>query len=181
MATTPRLNATAAALLGLLEDCGQLTGADLVRMAQLRIGSYWNLTRSQVYRELSTLETAKYISRGPLGPRDARPFAITGDGRSAFRTWLQTSEPSQTIRLGLLLFVAFGRHLPTERLRELLDEHEAHHRDQLAQYRELDAQLAAENADPFVRATLSFGLHHEEAVLRWFASLPPEVRGVSSG
>lgn len=177
METPVRLNPTAAALLGLLEDCGRLTGADLVREAQVRIGSYWNVTRSQVYRELATLEAGGLISRGPLGPRDARPYVITGDGRSAFRTWLQTSEPSQTVRLGLLLFIAFGRHLPPERLAALLAEHETRHREQLDQYRELDAQLEAENADPFIRATLSFGLHYEQAVLRWFASLPPAVRG----
>lgn len=177
MTTPVRLNPTAAALLGLLEDCGQLTGADLVRMAQLRIGSYWNVTRSQVYRELATLETGGFIARGPLGPRDARPYAITGEGRSAFRTWLQSSEPSETVRLGLLLFIAFGRQLPAERLAALLDEHETRHREQFEQYQELDAQLAGDDADPFVRATLSFGLHYEEAVLRWFASLPPQVRG----
>jgi DNA-binding PadR family transcriptional regulator len=174
---SPRMNPTAAALLGLLDDCGQLTGADLVREAQLRIGSYWNLTRSQVYRELAGLEAGGMIARGPSGPRDARPFAITGEGRSAFRTWLQTSEPSETVRLGLLLFIAFGRHLSTPRRTALLAAHEARHREKLAQYRELDAHLAAENADPFVRATLSFGLHYEEAVLRWFAELPSEVRG----
>ena len=179
MTTSPRLNATAISLLGLLEDCGQLTGADLVRMAQERIGSYWNLTRSQVYRELNGLESGGFISRGPLGPRDARPYAITGEGRSAFRTWLQTNEPSETVRLGLLLFVAFGRHLPAERLAALLGEHEARHREQLEHYRQLDALLAAEDGDPFVRATLSFGLHYEEAVLRWFADLPPEVRGAA--
>jgi DNA-binding PadR family transcriptional regulator len=175
--TSPRLNATAAALLGLLEDCGRLTGADLVRMAEQRIGGYWNLTRSQVYRELAALEVSGLVTRGPTGPRDARPYEISGDGRSAFRTWLQTSEPSETVRLGLLLFIAFGRHLPKARLAELLRHHEAQHRERLARYRELDAHLAAENADPFIRATLSFGLHYEDAVLRWFAALPDEVRG----
>jgi hypothetical protein len=38
------LNPTSASLLGLLEDYGELTGADLVRVAELRTSDYWNLT-----------------------------------------------------------------------------------------------------------------------------------------
>ena len=67
------LNATAGSLLGLLTDCGDLTGADLVRTAQTRIGSFYNVTRSQVYRELATLEGQGLVSAGPRGVRDARP------------------------------------------------------------------------------------------------------------
>jgi DNA-binding PadR family transcriptional regulator len=171
------LTPTSAALLGLLADCGATTGADLVREAELRIGGYWKLTRSQVYRELTGLAAAGYVVGGPRGPRDAQPFDLTPAGREAFADWLAGSVPGESVRIGMLLLVAFGRHLPEGRLREILDDYGRRHRERLAFYEELDADLEARGADPFVRATLSFGLHHERAVLAWLDALPPQVRG----
>ena len=48
------VNPTAAALLGLLHD-GPMTGGQLMAAAQRRLGSFWSMTRSQVYRELPAL------------------------------------------------------------------------------------------------------------------------------
>lgn len=170
------LNPTAAALLGLLEDCGELTGADLVRVAELRISDYWNLTRSQVYRELSSLNAAGYVAAGETGPRDAQPYLLTDEGREAWRAWLAEEEPRDSVRIGLLLMVAFGRHLPDGRLRELLDAYEKRHRARLESYEALDNALVEQGVDAYVRATLSFGMHYERGVLTWLESLPAEVR-----
>lgn len=174
------LNPTAASLLGLLEDCGDLTGGALVRVAQERIGEFWNLTRSQVYRELAALADAGYVAAGSPGPRDAQPYRLTDAGREAWRRWLAEADPRESIRIGLLLLVAFGRHLPPGRLRALLEAYEAEHTARLAAYERLDEHLAAQDADPFVRATLSFGLHYERAVLAWLGSLPAQVRGAGA-
>ena len=173
------MNPTAASLLGLLEQCGDLTGADLVRVAQHRIGDFWSLTRSQVYRELAALAEAGLVDAGPPGPRDARPYRLTDRGRVAFRAWLAEPLPNETIRIPLLLKVAFGSSLPPERLEALLDRAERDHRERLEHYRRIDGDLRAQGVDPHVRATLSFGMHYEEAVLRWFAELPAAVRGRS--
>ncbi len=51
------LNATAASLLGFLHE-GPKTGWDLVATAQDRIGKFWSVTTSQVYRELAAMEAA---------------------------------------------------------------------------------------------------------------------------
>jgi len=171
------VNATAASLIGLLESCGgSLTGADLVRTAETVIGDFWSLTRSQVYRELASLAADGLLAAGPPGPREARPYTVTAVGRDAFLAWLAADPPAETIRFPLLLVVGFGRHLPPGRLADMLSAAEAVHRKRLGGYRELDARLAREGADAFQRATLSFGVHYEEAVLRWFAELPAEVR-----
>ena len=170
------LNPTSASLLGLLADVGETTGADLLRVAQLRIGDFWNLTRSQVYRELGSLAGRGYVRAGPPGPRESRPYRITAKGEAAFRDWLADTDPANQVRLGLLVVVAFGRYLPPGRLQKLLDEFEDEHRRRLGGYRILDQHLAAQDADPYVRATLSFGVHYEEAVLRWLESLPADVR-----
>ena len=172
-----KLNATAASLLGLLDDCGgDMTGGDLARIAQVRIGGYWTLTRSQVYRELTALADAGYIAAGESGPRDAQPYTITRKGRAAFLDWLAAETPRESVRNGLLLVIAFGRHLPPGRLAEILDDYQAQHAQRLGEYQALDERLATADADPYVRATLSFGLHYEQAVLDWLASLPEDVR-----
>lgn len=175
------MNATAASLLGLIEQSGELTGADLVRVAQQRIGEFWSLTRSQVYRELAVLAADGLVVSGPTGARESRPYRLTERGRAAFQAWLGQELPAETIRIPLLLAVAFGASLPPGRLAKLLDEAEAHHQARLADYRATDEQLRASGVDPHTRATLSFGVHYEEAVLRWFADLPPTVRRRSSG
>lgn len=171
------MNATSASLLGLLDSSGgELTGGKLVRIAQERIGEFWSLTRSQVYRELASLESEGLIRAGVKGPRDSRPYGITDSGRAEYRRWLSEELPDETIRIPLLLAVGFGYALPAGRLQRLLDAAESDHRARLAKYRDLDAELVAAGVDPFVRATLSFGLHYEAAVVSWLEALPETVR-----
>jgi DNA-binding PadR family transcriptional regulator len=174
------MNSTAASLLGLLDlSGGKLTGGELVRLAQERIGDFWTLTRSQVYRELAALEDEGYVERGPIGPRDSRPYRVTDSGRATYRTWLTEHLPAETVRIPLLLTLAFGSVLPKDKVQALLRDSAAMHRNRLARYRELDAELARLGVDAWSRATLSFGLHYEEAVVRWFTALPPEIAGNS--
>lgn len=171
------LNPTAASLLGLLDQTGPLTGGDLVRAAQLRVGEFWTLTRSQVYRELAVLERGGLVARAEAGPRAARPYGVTGAGRQAFRAWLAQPLPAESVRIPLLLAVAFGSALERGRLAELLDAAEAEHRARLAEYEHLAVELRAQDVDAHVQATLAFGLHYERAVLGWLEELDPAVRG----
>ena len=172
------MNSTSASLLGLLDTCGgELTGGELVRTAELRTGQFWSLTRSQVYRELAVLERERLVRAGRPGPRDSRPVQITPAGRTAYRQWLTEHLPSDTIRIPVLLAVAFGSSLEPAALAEVLRRSRAGHQARLEQYRQLDRQLAgSEGGEPWARATLSFGMLYEDAVLRWFATLPVEVR-----
>jgi DNA-binding PadR family transcriptional regulator len=189
------LNSTAASLLGFLHD-GPLTGAALYRTAEGRIGDFWSLTRSQVYRELDAMMSAGLVGAGSRGPRDARTFTITADGRRAFRSWAELDPEPETIRFPLLLLVGFGEHVPPARLRAHLTAHRAIHAARLAAYeairdqavgkagsltRKPDEESAADQPSPerrpFAMATLAFGLAYEAAVLDWFADvgriLPP--------
>lgn len=177
------MNATAASLLGLLDmQGGELTGGELVRLAEARLGEFWSLTRSQVYREIAALERDGHVVAGPPGARDARPVGITESGREVYRHWLTERLPSDTIRIPVLLSVAFGAALPPEALRDVLGRSLDEHRQRLEGYRRLDAELAGlPGGEPWARATVSFGIHYEEAVLRWFAGLPEQVRPAGAG
>jgi DNA-binding PadR family transcriptional regulator len=149
------LNATAASLLGFLH-AGPLTGWDLVATAELVVGDFWSLTRSQVYRELAAMDTAGLVMAGEVGPRERRPYHLTDAGREAFVAWLDREPGPEQIRYPLLLTMAFGQHLSPGR-------------------------LAGEGLDAYAGATLDFGVRYERAVLDWFDHLPDEVGGGAAG
>jgi DNA-binding PadR family transcriptional regulator len=167
------LNPTAASLLGFLH-AGPMTGWDLVATAETLIGDFWSLTRSQVYRELAAMAEAGLVEAGERESRERRPYHLTDAGRAAFREWLQREPGPEQIRYPLLLTIAFGRHLPTERLATFVAAHRVVHAARLAGYRELRGSVAG---DPYALATLDFGMRYEQAVLDWFDDLPPEIRG----
>lgn len=158
------LNATAASLLGFLHESPK-TGWDLVSTAQQRIGKFWSLTTSQVYRELATMERNGLIEAGEKGPRDRKPYALTEAGRRAFAEWIDRDPGDENIRHPLLLTVTFGDHLPPERLSVILADHRRRHEEQLADY---ERQSASGLLPPHAAATLDFGILYERAVLDWF-------------
>ena len=168
----PQLNATAAALLGLLLE-EPMTGWGLMAAAQERIGQFWTLTQSQVYRELAAMAERGLLAAGPTGPRERKPYRITLAGRAAFDEWLQRAPGDDLIRVPLLLTIAFAQHLPEKRLAEIVAEQRAVHEERAGRYRA--ARQALEElgeAASARRATLEFGLRHEQAVLDWFDVLP---------
>lgn len=167
-----QLNATAASLLGFLHE-RPMSGWDLLETAQQRIGRFWSLTSSQVYRELARLAEDGLVEAGEPGPRARRVFTLTTAGRAAFRDWLAAEPAAEQIRHPLLLTVAFGRHLPPDRMAAILEGQRARHRARLADYEETLRALPA-GTDPFAAATLDFGIRYERAVLDWFDHLPPQ-------
>jgi DNA-binding PadR family transcriptional regulator len=174
--TEPRLNATAASLLGFLHE-RPMAGWDLVATAQQRIGDFWTLTPSQVYRELAAMASAGLVEAGERGRRERQPYAITDAGRAAFAAWVDREPATETIRFPLLLTLAFGHHLAPERLAAFIARHRAIHAERLAAYEEQRAAVdpRAAEGEPLSVATLDFGIAYERAVLAWFDALPRDL------
>ncbi len=165
------LNATAASLLGLLHD-GELAGWDLVTHAQDRIGNFWTLTQSQVYRELARMTDDGLVTVGDPGPRDRKPYRITEAGRRAFHEWINGDPAHDQIRVPLLLTILFSGHLEPGRLTEILAAERATHASKLAAYLEHEKALVNAPGEAVRLATLRFGIRHEQAALDWFDELP---------
>ncbi|MCA2210878.1 MULTISPECIES: PadR family transcriptional regulator [Nocardia] len=166
------LNSTAASLLGFLHE-GPMSGWDLATLAQQRIGDFWTITQSQVYRELATMDTAGLVTKGERGARERIPYRITDTGREAFAEWIARDPGAETIRVPLLLTLSFGEHLdPTHRDR-IITANRNIHQDRLDRYLDEDATALA----PHQRATLEFGIAYERAVLQWFDQLPAVFAG----
>lgn len=170
------LNPTAAAMLGLLHG-GALSGYELSKAATEIIGDFWHVTRSQVYRELARLNTWGFIAPTGSGPRAKQPYEITEAGRSAFADWVAQPPQLEQIRYPLLLTMAFGSWLGPDRLLEFAETHRPAHEERLERYRGLAADADLDN---FLRATVAFGLHYEQAVLAWLDELPTILRNASN-
>lgn len=164
------VNATVGSLLGFLHE-GPQSGWDLMVTAQERIGGFWSLTRSQVYRELVTMAAAGLITTDSTGARDRRAYRLTEDGRAAFREWLASPPGEEQIRYPLLLTLAFARHLPPERLAAFIASHRELHQGRWDAYRDQELQARAAGARDVDLVTLDFGLRYERAVLDWFDGL----------
>lgn len=179
--TSRSLNATAASLLGLLHE-RPMTGWDLATVAQQRIGDFWNITQSQIYRELAAMTKAGLVEPGPAGPRDRKPYSVTEAGRHAFQEWIDVEPGAAQIRSPLLVTIMFAGHLSHARLGEMIAAHRARHAQQLADYEQQYAELSAHTGEPaseqarFRLATLAFGLRYERVTLEWFDQLP-EILG----
>jgi DNA-binding PadR family transcriptional regulator len=179
---TRDLNPTAASLLGFLHD-GPMSGWDLVARAEERIGEFWSLTQSQVYRELARMAEDGLVEAGEPGTRARRVYEITDRGRTAFADWVSRPPGTETIRFPLLLTLAFGRHVPKERLASFLARHRIIHADRLDAYEKQREGMPPgyEEIDPYAVATLEFGISYERAVLQWFDQLPGALTDPAAG
>ncbi|GGK37227.1 PadR family transcriptional regulator [Nocardia camponoti] len=161
------LNSTAASLLGFLHE-GPMSGWDLATQAQHRIGDFWTITQSQVYRELGAMDTAGLVTRGEPGARERTPYRITEAGREAFAEWVSRDPGAETIRVPLLLTLSFGDHLDPKHRDRIIAANKDVHQDRLDRYLDEDASALGPNQ----QATLAFGIAYERAVLEWFDQLP---------
>ncbi len=170
-------------MLGLLAQLGPMNGNALSRSADVLIGDYWTLTRSQVYRELQSLEQMAFIEAGPTGPRSSRDFSITEEGITALHDWLTTGPADEVIRMPILLTIRFGARIEPDHLRYLLSEFRRRHDAKRGFYTQLEDDLRTVHRDPFEIATIRFGQLFESAVAQWLDELPallPSVFDTSS-
>jgi DNA-binding PadR family transcriptional regulator len=168
----PDLNSTAASLLGFLETHGPMSGYDIVGMVEGSIGYFWNVTRSQVYRELNRLAEAELVEMGESGARARRPYTITGAGRRAFLNWLALPPGPDIIRLPFLLRYFFGKHLDPQTLRAFVDLHRPQHEQRLHYFQSLIPKYLDEQ--PFMAHVAQLGVAYEETMLAWFDTIPQE-------
>ena len=163
------LNATAASLLGFLHR-GSMSGWDLAQTVAATIGNFWNVTRSQIYRELRVLAERGYVEVGDTGPRDRVPYTITEAGREAFEAWIASDPGPDLIRSPFMLKFFFAALLDEETLRRFVDIHRAAHEQYLAYFRDLLPKIV--RSDPAPAHVLRFAMVFEESLLAWLDSIP---------
>ena len=164
------LNATAAALLGLLHD-GPMTGGQLMAEADRRLGSYWSMTRSQVYRELPALAQSGFVRLGKPGARSSQPYALTPSGRRAFARWLAEDTGRESIRNPVALRAAFGDLQSPNSLAATYANATEYHTMALAEVRE-SVKVMKKDGESFAAAAQEFAIGYHKAALAWLRSAP---------
>ena len=159
------INATAAALLGLLHD-GPMTGGQLVGAAHRRLGAYWSMTRSQVYRELPALATAGYLKMGKPGPRSSQPYSITAAGKRAFGKWLAADAGHEAVRNPIALRAAFAKYQTSAALKDAYAQATRYHTEALSEARETAKSLSA-SGDKDAASAQEFAVGYHKAALAW--------------
>ncbi|ANN20291.1 PadR family transcriptional regulator [Amycolatopsis orientalis] len=161
------LNATAAALLGLLHD-GPATGGQLVAGAGERFGAFFSVTRSQVYRELPALSKEGLVRLGKQGPRSSQQYLITAAGKKAFKTWLSSEAGPDHLRSPLILRLVHAGSLTAKQRASLLESARANYTQQLD-----EAKVATKAADgPYAKAVAEFAQAQAKAALKLLDSIP---------
>jgi DNA-binding PadR family transcriptional regulator len=161
------LNATSAALLGLLHD-GPATGGELVSAAGERFGAFFSVTRSQVYRELPALAEAGLVRHGKQGPRSSQQYVITAAGKKAFKSWLTDEPGPDHLRSPLILRLVHADSLTNKQRANLVESARSKYNA------ELDAaKTAVKGAEgPYEKAVAEFGQAHTRAMLKLLDAVP---------
>jgi DNA-binding PadR family transcriptional regulator len=159
-----QVNATAGTVLGFLTG-GPMSGWDLSHAIAESVGNFWNVTRSQVYRELKTLESGELVTTaGSKGARDRVAYRITPAGRREFKRWVARDLEEETRRVPVLLTTFFGAQVSPKRLAAILDAQREVLAEQLGRYRAAERDL---DDDPFARATARYGIAYCRMAIRW--------------
>ena len=85
------------ALLGLLAD-RPYTGWQLLKHFQGSLAYAWPALHSQIYPELARLRAAGLIEQTGEGPRGAKRYELTAEGRREVVRWLRETDPSRKRR-----------------------------------------------------------------------------------
>lgn len=139
--------------------------------AERRLGPYWSMTRSQVYRELPALAEMGYVKLGKPGPRASQPYSITPAGKRAFARWLAEAPGAESLRNPVALRVAFGAHQGSTALKDLYAQATDAHNQALSEIRE-QAKEVKSGGDSYGAAALDFAVGYHKAALAWLKAAP---------
>ena len=163
------VNPTSASLLGFLY-WRSMSGGEIVAAVEMSVGHFWNVTRSQIYRELQALSSAGLVELGEVGPRRRAPYSITDRGREAFLAWLEIDPGPDVMRSPFLIKFFFGALLSEETLRRFVGKVRPLHEEALEYYRNLLPAIV--RTDPAPAHVVRLAIIYEEGMLNWLDAIP---------
>lgn len=115
------------------------SGSELAKRFDRSIGFFWPATHQQIYRELSRLETAGWVSSRAVqaAPGRRRVYEVLPAGRDELRRWVSMPQEPKAIRDELLVKLRAEAVLAGGGLREALRLRLDRHRRKLDAYREI--------------------------------------------
>ena len=151
-------------VLGMVAAFGPATSYDIYQSAESSIGYFWPFSRAQLYAEPRRLtEEGLLNEEQEQSGRRRRLYAVTEKGDALIKGWLKepTRMPTEIRDLGLLKLY-FSQLSTREGLVSLAGQQVEVHRQRLAEYRQLQADLADNDKAAFSLATLEMGVRFEQ-------------------
>lgn len=172
------------AVLGLL-DKQPASGYDLAALADRALGTFWPISRTLVYRELTRLEGLDWVAAHEVAQDrfpDKRVWSTTARGRHALAEWLITpAEAGSGLRNGVLLKFMFGARMPPASLASLLADYRESLQITATDLATLVERLQSSPGANMGRLAALHGLRTAQARLGWLdeveaeLSLPPQA------
>jgi PadR family transcriptional regulator AphA len=173
-------------VLGLLAIYGPMTPYDLKKSIDGSVGYFWPFPRAQFYVEPERLKELGLLTeeREPEGRR-RRTYSITEEGRATLREWLvaDTYEHTEIHDPGLLKLY-FAPAMTRDEVITLARQQEASHRQRLAEYQAIVAQIGDAPSVAPALATLRMGILYETMSIEYWDDIarnPPGGAPTSSG
>ena len=163
-------------LLGLLADRPH-TGWQLLKQFEGSLAYAWPALHSQIYPELARLREAGLIEQTGKGPRGAKQYALTAEGRTALERWLRETRPSRSTRDDALLRVFFLWLLQPGEAASYLDGEATYNRGLLTELERIrDTEQPRTPTEYAYRLALDYGIRVVSARLEWAEASAALVR-----
>ena len=165
---TLALNQTAYIVLGILSYGYELSGYEIRQWANRSLAAFYKPpAQSQIYRELTSLETVGLVRSTPVA-QDDNPdkivFSLTPQGRKALHEWVADTEPAaMVLKHPLAVQTSFAHGVNPS---SLVDRIEAHIESSMSLLRDLEdlhSGLYGDASSDFARATLDWAMEIRRA------------------
>ncbi len=156
-------NTTEYVILGILSSKPR-TGYDIHKLVKTRMGSFWDISYSQIYPTLRMLEKEGLMTkRVEVNEREQnrKVYSITKEGTSKLQRWLTESAKPPTFKFEALLKIAFGDQASKDQIIKHIEELKAMSTAQLENIlsveKEMKADLKGSERAFFALLTFSLG------------------------
>lgn len=160
----PKQNRTRYAILGLL-SFAPLSGYDIRKICEEKLGYFWSESYSQIYSMLKQLTKEGFTTiehKKQESKPDRKVYTVTDSGLQELRRWLQEPPAPGTRRIELLLKLTFGIHASSETMKSYVMQELDQIKAMNAELRELEQQVLAEKSESvlplYQLITLRYGI-----------------------
>jgi DNA-binding PadR family transcriptional regulator len=159
------------ALLGLLVR-QPMSGYDLTKLFEERLGHVWKASHSQIYPDLAHLQAQGFIAQAETGPRGRKTYQTTEAGLAEVRHWLRETRPDRRPQFDALLRASFLWLLEKSEARDYLAQEATYHRRVLQQLGNVKKQITASPwaerpGAQSVGIVLEAGVRYATAMAEW--------------
>jgi len=169
-------------LLGLLLN-KPMTGYDLKSFFNNSVNFFWSAELSQIYRELSKLETQGYIiSR--TEQQDKKIYEVSGEGQEVFLKWLKEFPENLTpvSRNEFLVRIFFSAKLSKEELVNQFERYICQQEEEAEIYKAIEQKInssitAGECGTDIIcrRFTVRRGIYFTQSEMQWAKECIEEI------